>query len=103
MGAYSQPTTLEARYVALLKEGTPQNYPKQWSGFAVPIGSVMTEELNVPHNKWQKALTGVSRERHWCLQPRVWQETTGGIFTVSRWSKYRQEVESEIRNHSLGM
>jgi len=60
--AYSQPTTLEARYIALLKEGTPQNYPKQWSGFAVTIGSVMAEELNVPHNKWQKALTGVSRE-----------------------------------------
>jgi len=60
--SYSQPTTLEAKYVAMLKDNTPENYPRQWSGFAVPIGSVMAEELGVPHNSWQKAVTGISRE-----------------------------------------
>merc|ERR1712080_474241 len=60
--AYSQPTTLEARYVSLLKENTPDTYPRQWSGFAVPIGSVMAEELGVPHHSWQKAVTGITRE-----------------------------------------
>jgi len=59
---YSQPTTIEARYVAMLKEGTPDNYPKQWSGFSVTIGSVMAGELGVPHDKWQKAVSGISRE-----------------------------------------
>jgi len=59
---YSQPTTVEARYVSLLKDGTPANYPKQWSGFAVTIGSVMASELGVPHDKWQKAVTGISRD-----------------------------------------
>ena len=86
------------RYVVQLRENTPEDYPKQWSGFAVTIGqntlymyitlsivwsltyscsalcpvysvysaqlcpgSVMSEQLNVPHTAWQKALTGLSR------------------------------------------
>ena len=30
--SFSQPTTIEAGYVEKLKAGTPDNYPKQWSG-----------------------------------------------------------------------
>jgi len=60
--SYSQPTNVDSKYIQLLKEGTPDNYPKQWSGFAVPIGQVMAEELNVPHPSWQEAVTGVHRK-----------------------------------------
>jgi len=60
--AYSQPTPLEARLVNKLKDATPDDYPRQWSGFAVPIGQVMSDELCVPHTGWQKAVTGIARE-----------------------------------------
>jgi len=59
--SYSQPTNVEARYIKMLKEGTPENYPRQWSGFAVPIGEVISSELNVPHPSWQEAVSGVHR------------------------------------------
>lgn len=61
--AYSQPTNVDAKYIQLLKEGTPENYPRQWSGFAVPIGQVMGDELNVPHPSWHEAVTGVHRRQ----------------------------------------
>ena len=95
---YSQATVVEARVVQKLKDGTPDNYPRQWSGFAVPVGRkletrthlcskskkisvispfnylelltpwspagrVMSEELNVPADCWQEAVTGVHRAR----------------------------------------
>eukprot|EP00092_Neocalanus_flemingeri_P027854 GFUD01030237.1.p1 GENE.GFUD01030237.1~~GFUD01030237.1.p1 ORF type:complete len:347 (-),score=75.78 GFUD01030237.1:201-1241(-) len=61
--SYSQPTNVDAKYIQLLKAGTPENYPRQWSGFAVPIGQVMAEELNVPHTSWQEAVTGVNKKQ----------------------------------------
>ena len=36
--SFSQPTNIPAAVVEKLKAGTPDNYPKQWSGFAVTIG-----------------------------------------------------------------
>ena len=36
--SFSQPTNIPAPLVEKLKAGTPDNYPKQWSGFAVTIG-----------------------------------------------------------------
>jgi len=59
--SYSQPTNVDAKYISMLKDGTPENYPRQWSGFAVPIGQVMAEELNVPHSSWQEAVAGLHR------------------------------------------
>jgi len=59
---FTQPTPVDARVVAKLKDRTPSDYPKQWSGFAETIGSVMAEELGVGHTVWQKAVTGLSRE-----------------------------------------
>ena len=35
---YSQATVVEAGVIQKLKDGTPDNYPRQWSGFAVPVG-----------------------------------------------------------------
>ena len=35
---FSQPTNIAAAHVEKLRAGTPDNYPKQWSGFAVTIG-----------------------------------------------------------------
>jgi len=58
---FSQPTPVEGKYVGLLKQATPDNYPRQWSGFGVAVGQVMSAELNVPHTAWQEAVTGVHR------------------------------------------
>jgi len=58
---FSQPTNVSADCVDKLKDATPDNYPKQWSGFAVTIGQVMGEELNVPSSSWQEAVSGVHR------------------------------------------
>merc|ERR1719232_175257 len=60
---FSQPTNVSADCVDKLKEATPDNYPKQWSGFAVTIGQVMGEELNVPNSSWQEAVSGLHRRR----------------------------------------
>jgi len=59
---FSQPTPVGSKYIGLVKDGTPENYSKQWSGFAVPVGNVMSEELNVPHTSWQEAVTGINRK-----------------------------------------
>jgi len=61
--SFSQPTNVAASYVEKLREGTPENYPKQWSGFAVTIGHVMSEEMNVPPGSWQEAVSGVHRRQ----------------------------------------
>jgi len=61
--SFSQPTNIPAPVVEKLKAGTPDNYPKQWSGFAVTIGQVMGEELSVPPSAWQEAVTGLHRRR----------------------------------------
>ena len=37
--SFSQPTNIPAPVVEKLKAATPDNYPKQWSGFAVTIGN----------------------------------------------------------------
>ena len=29
---YSQPTPVDSKYIALIKEATPETYPKRWSG-----------------------------------------------------------------------
>lgn len=59
---FSQPTNVEAKYINLVKDATPETYPKRWSGFAVPIGNIMSQQLSVPHTAWQEAISGVHRK-----------------------------------------
>jgi len=60
---YSQPTNVPVQFIKKLKESTPQDYPKRWSGFSTPIGGVVAAELNVAPSEWQAAVSGVSRRR----------------------------------------
>ena len=46
--SFSQPTNIAAAFIERLKEGTPENYPKQWSGFAVTIGVIILHENDFP-------------------------------------------------------
>ena len=43
--SFSQPTNIAAAFIERLKEGTPENYPKQWSGFAVTIGVIILHRM----------------------------------------------------------
>ncbi|XP_023328122.1 protein PRRC1 isoform X2 [Eurytemora carolleeae] len=61
--SYSQPTNVTPEQIQILKDSTPSDYPKQWSGFAVPIGGVMAKELQVSPELWQEAVSGISRRR----------------------------------------
>lgn len=61
--SYSQPTNVSSEQIQVLKESTPSDYPKQWSGFALPIGGVMGKELQVSPSLWQEAVSGLSRRR----------------------------------------
>lgn len=61
---YSQPTNVDARFVQMAKESTPDNYPKRWSGLNATVGSLMAKEwIGVEGPNWQEAVTGVSRQR----------------------------------------
>lgn len=61
--SYSQPTNVSSEQIQVLKDSTPSDYPKQWSGFALPIGGVMAKELSVSPALWQEAVSGISRRR----------------------------------------
>ena len=50
--SFSQPTNIPAPVVEKLKAGTPDNYPKQWSGFAVTIGD------KLPRNNLSNRVSG---------------------------------------------
>jgi len=61
--SYSQPTNVSSDQIKILKDSTPSDYNKQWSGFAVPIGGIMAKELKVSPQQWQEAVSGISRRR----------------------------------------
>ncbi|XP_047356941.1 protein PRRC1-like isoform X1 [Vespa velutina] len=58
---FTQMTPVPSQIVALAQEGTPEGYPLKWSGLSVTVGSLMANSLQVSHNEWHHALTGVSR------------------------------------------
>ncbi|XP_043672799.1 protein PRRC1-B-like isoform X1 [Vespula pensylvanica] len=58
---FTQMTPVPSQIVALAQEATPEDYPLKWSGLSVTVGSLMANSLQVSHNEWHHALTGVSR------------------------------------------
>lgn len=44
---FTQMTPVPASVVALAQEDTPNDYPLKWSGYAVTIGSLMAQNLQV--------------------------------------------------------
>lgn len=59
---FTQMTPVPCQIVTLAEQGTPQDYPFRESGLAVTVGSLMANNLQVFHNEWHSALTGVSRK-----------------------------------------
>ncbi|XP_076235508.1 protein PRRC1-B-like isoform X2 [Calliopsis andreniformis] len=58
---FTQMTPVPSQIVTMAQEATPEDYPLKWSGLAVTVGSLMASSLQVSHNEWHNALTGVSR------------------------------------------
>ncbi|XP_076392061.1 protein PRRC1-B isoform X3 [Megachile rotundata] len=58
---FTQMTPVPSQIVTMAQEATPEDYPLKWSGLAVTVGSLMASSLQVPHNEWHHALTGISR------------------------------------------
>ncbi|XP_076166689.1 protein PRRC1-like [Ptiloglossa arizonensis] len=58
---FTQMTPVPSHIVTMAQEATPENYPLKWSGFTVTVGSLIASNLQVSHNEWYHALTGVSR------------------------------------------
>lgn len=59
--SFTQMTPVPSQIVAMAEEGTPEDYPLKWSGLSVTVGSLMANSLQVSHNEWHYALTGISR------------------------------------------
>lgn len=59
--AYTQPTAVDAKFVNILKEATPDDYPKRWSGFARTVGEVVEGCRVASRKDWHLALGGVAR------------------------------------------
>lgn len=68
---FTQLTPVPAAVVALAQEDTPAEYPLRWSGLSVTIGSIMANNLQVPHSEWHQALSGVSRREMILLSAKV--------------------------------
>ncbi|XP_017883571.1 protein PRRC1-like isoform X2 [Ceratina calcarata] len=59
--SFTQMTPVPSQIVAMAQEGTAEDYPLKWSGLSVTVGSLMASSLQVSHNEWHYALTGISR------------------------------------------
>ncbi|XP_034177448.2 protein PRRC1-A isoform X1 [Osmia lignaria lignaria] len=58
---FTQMTPVPSQIVTMAQEATPEDYPLKWSGLAVTVGGLMASSLQIPHNEWHHALTGISR------------------------------------------
>ncbi|XP_063876078.1 protein PRRC1-like isoform X3 [Scylla paramamosain] len=68
---YTQVTPVPPDFVNQARIATPEDYPLKESGFAVTIGQIASQNLQVHHSMWQEALTGVSRREALVLAGRT--------------------------------
>jgi len=58
---YTQVTPIPPDYVSQARGQTPVDYPLKATGFAVTIGQIASQHLQVHHTQWQEMLSGVPR------------------------------------------
>ncbi|XP_045130347.1 protein PRRC1-like isoform X1 [Portunus trituberculatus] len=68
---YTQVTPVPPDFVNQARTATPEDYPLKESGFAITIGQIASQNLQVHHSMWQEALTGVSRREALLLAGRT--------------------------------
>lgn len=68
---YTQVTPVPPDFVNQARTATPEDYPFKESGFAVTVGQIASQNLQVHHSMWQEGLTGVSRREALLLAGRT--------------------------------
>lgn len=54
-------TPIPSTVMQIIESEMPKDYEKKATGFNTTIGSVMAQNLNVPHYEWHKAYTSIDR------------------------------------------
>lgn len=57
----TQMTPIPTSIVAALKADTPDDYQFKESGFAMTVGQIMANNLQVYHSEWHAAYTSIKR------------------------------------------
>lgn len=73
---YTQVTPIPPDFITQARNATPEDYPFKDSGFAVTVGQIASQSLQVHHTMWQENLTSVSRREALMLAGR----TLAGIY-----------------------
>lgn len=58
---FTQMTPIPNEMIQILKSETPVDYEKKETGFKTTIGSIMSQNLGVPHYEWHKSYTSIDR------------------------------------------
>lgn len=58
---FTQMTPIPYEIFQILPTETPKDYDKKDTGYSVTIGSVMSQNLDVPHYEWHKCYTSIER------------------------------------------
>lgn len=58
---FTQMTPIPSTVMQIIESEMPKDYEKKATGFNTTIGSVMAQNLNVPHYEWHKAYTSIDR------------------------------------------
>ncbi|XP_043480013.1 protein PRRC1-like isoform X2 [Leptopilina heterotoma] len=59
---FTQMTPVPSQIVTMAEQATPEDYPHKETGLAMTVGNLLANNLQVSHNEWHHALTGVSRK-----------------------------------------
>lgn len=59
---FTQMTPVPSQIVTMAEQATPEDYPHKETGLAMTVGNLLANNLQVSHNEWHYALTGVSRK-----------------------------------------
>lgn len=63
LGTFSQATPIEQDFISYLTFETPDEYDFRRHGFAVPVGKLIRERLNLEVDDWHLAYAGVPLHR----------------------------------------
>lgn len=58
---YTQMTPIPFEMVQILQSDTASDYDKKDTGYSVTVGSIMAQNLDVPHYEWHKTYTSIDR------------------------------------------
>lgn len=58
---FTQMTPIPFEMIQIMQSDTPSDYDKKETGYSVTVGSIMAQNLDVPHYEWHKTYTSIDR------------------------------------------